>query len=134
MALTLDPVPMSTTSFGRALADARRRRHLRQRQLGHAIGVRQSAITQWERGLVIPRNEHVLAAEQALTLPPGSLACLLGFGPPTDRPPPAPPQPAVAEAIAADEDLDDQQRQLLLGLYRSFTEAPAPQHRSTGPA
>jgi len=125
---------MSTPAFGRALADARQRRHLRQRQLGHAIGVRQSAITQWERGLVTPRNQHVLAAEQALNLPPGSLACLLGFGPPTDSPPPAPPQPSVVEAIDADEDLDDQQRQLLLDLYHSFTETPAPQHRSTGPA
>ena len=76
---------MSTPWFGRALADARRRKQLSQRQLGHAIGVRQSAITQWERGLVIPRNAHVFAAEQALTLPPGSLACLLGFGPPTAR-------------------------------------------------
>ena len=125
---------MSTPWFGRALADARRRKQLSQRQLGQAIGVRQSAVTQWERGVVIPRNAHVFAAEQALTLPPGSLACLLGFGPPIDSPPPAPPQPAVVDAIAADEDLDDQQRQLLLGLYRSFTEAPAPQHRSTGPA
>jgi len=125
---------MSTPWFGRALADARRRKQLSQRQLGQAIGVRQSAVTQWERGVVIPRNAHVFAAEQALTLPPGSLACLLGFGPPTDRPPPAPPQPSVVEAIDADEDLDDQQRQLLLDLYHSFTEAPAPQHRSTGPA
>src|SRR6266508_6223595 len=118
---------MSTTSFGIALAHARQHRRLSQRRLGEAIGVRPSAITQWERGVVIPSNQHVFGAEQALTLPPGSLACLLGFGPPTDRPPPAPPQPAVAEVIAADEDLDDQQRQLLLDLYRSFTETPAPQ-------
>ncbi len=125
---------MSTTSFGIALAEARQHRRLSQRRLGEAIGVRQSAITQWERGVVIPSNQHVFGAEQALTLPPGSLACLLGFGPPIDRPPPAPPPPSVVDAIAADEDLDDQQRQLLLGLYRSFTEAPAPQHRSMGSA
>jgi len=125
---------MSTTSFGIALAEARQHRRLSQRRLGEAIGVRQSAITQWERGVVIPSNQHVFGAEQALKLPPGSLACLLGFGPPIDSPPPAPPQPSVVEAIDADEDLDDQQRQLLLDLYHSFTETPAPQHRAKGPA
>ncbi len=125
---------MRPTAFGLALAEARQHRRLSQRRLGEAIGVRQSAITQWERGVVIPSNEHVFAAEQALKLSPGSLARLLGFGPPSDSPPPASPQPTVADAIEADEDLDDEQRQLLLGLYRNFTEAAAKQQRSKGPA
>lgn len=44
----------------------------------------------------------MFAAEQALGLPSGSLAGLLGFGPPSKTPPSAPRQPGVVDAILAD--------------------------------
>src|SRR6266540_2224573 len=115
---------MSAASFGRALADARRRRRLSQRALGAAVGVRQSAVTQWERGITTPKIEHVFAVEQALGLPSGALARLLGYGPPSDTPPLTLRQPTVVDTILADKGLDDEQRQLLIGLYRQLQARP----------
>ncbi|SRR6266498_93590 len=123
---------MSAASFGRALADARRRRRLSQRALGAAVGVRQSAVTQWERGITTPKIEHVFAVEQALGLPSGALARLLGYGPPSDTPPltlrqptvVTLRQPTVVDTILADKGLDDEQRQLLIGLYRQLQARP----------
>lgn len=62
----------------------------------------------------------MFAAEQALGLPSGSLAGLLDFGPPSKTPPSTPRQPDVVDAILADDCLDDEQRQLLLSLYRQL--------------
>ena len=104
-------------SFAHALATARRRQQMSQRALAEAIGVRQSCITQWERGRTRPSNQHVFAVEQALKLPSGALARFLGFGPPVDSPTPDPP-PTVVAAIIADRSLDEEGRELLIRLYR----------------
>jgi HTH-type transcriptional regulator, cell division transcriptional repressor len=119
---------MGSEEFGRELAAARRERKLSQRALAELIGVRQTAVAQWERGSTTPRNQHVFAVERILRLSPGALARYLGFGPPVDAPA-VPLRPlTVLDAIESDTRLDDQQRQLLSGVYRQFIRRP--RHRS----
>ncbi|HZD02105.1 MAG TPA: helix-turn-helix domain-containing protein [Actinomycetes bacterium] len=119
---------MGSEEFGRELAGTRKERRLSQRALAELIGVRQTAVTQWERGATTPRNDHVFALERVLRLSPGALARYLGFGPPVDAPA-VPLRPlTVIDAIESDPRLDDQQRQLLVGVYRQFIRRP--RHRS----
>jgi transcriptional regulator with XRE-family HTH domain len=120
---------MESAEFGRQLAAARKQRRLSQRTLAEMVGVRQTAVTQWERGATTPRNDHVFALERALRLAPGALARYLGFGPAVDAPA-IPLRPlSVVDAIEGDSRLDQQQRQLLIGVYRQFIRRP--RHRST---
>ena len=120
---------MGSEEFGRELAAARRERKISQRALADLVGVRQTAVTQWERGATTPRNHHVFALERALRLQPGALARYLGFGPPVDAPV-VPLRPlTVVDAIEGDARLDAQQRQLLVGVYRQFIRRP--RHRSS---
>ncbi len=111
---------MSSGLFGRALRDARRRYRLNQRAFGKAVGVSQSAVTQWEHGTATPTIQHVFAAERVLGMPSGTLAGLLGFGPPSKTPPFVTGPRGVVDAMLADDALNDEQRQLLIGLYRQL--------------
>jgi|SRR6266704_1093407 len=104
-----------TTTFGQALADARQQQHLSQRALAGRVGVRQTAVAQWEQGRTKPSNMHVFTVERVLGLAPGTLARHLGFGPPTN--PPAQRLPGVTDAIHADHSLNDQTRQLLIARH-----------------
>src|SRR6266511_5001795 len=101
-----------TMTFGQALAAARHQQHLSQRVRADQVGVRQTAVAQWEQGRTTPSNDHVFTLERALGLVPGTLARNLGFGPPIDSP--AERLPGVADTIRADHSLNDQSRHLLI--------------------
>jgi transcriptional regulator with XRE-family HTH domain len=113
-----------TTTFGRALATARQQQHLSQRVLADQVGVRQTAVAQWEQGRTNPSNDHVFTLERVLRLAPGALGRHLGFGPPTT--PPAERLPGVIDAIQADHGLNDQSRHLLIELYYLLRVASQP--------
>ncbi len=112
------------TTFGQALADARQQQRLSQRALANQVGVRQTAVAQWEQGRTKPSNKHVFTLERVLGLVPGTLARHLSFGPPTN--PAAHRLPGVTDAIHADHSLNDQTRHLLIELYHLLRVASQP--------
>jgi transcriptional regulator with XRE-family HTH domain len=74
---------MSQQSFlSEAIRSARRRADLSQLQLAELLGVRQSSVSQWERGSTRPSTVHLLALAAVLK------ASLLDFAAPAaDREP-----------------------------------------------
>jgi transcriptional regulator with XRE-family HTH domain len=119
-----------TTTFAQALAAARHGRHLSQRILADRVGVRQTAVAQWEQGRTTPSKDHVFTLEGVLGLAPGALARHLGFGPPTTRQ--VDRLPDVIEAIRADHSLNDQSRHLLIELYQLLRVASGPRRTPRG--
>ncbi len=111
---------MDKEEFRRQLVAARNARNLSQHDLGEMVGVKQSAVTQWETGKTTPTRERVFVIEHALGLKQGTLAQFLGFGPAVGMPVIF-RQITVPDAIRADDRLTERQRQLLLGLYHELT-------------
>ncbi|MCA1843268.1 MAG: helix-turn-helix domain-containing protein [Actinobacteria bacterium] len=123
----LDPDPVRAggdlearrMAFGAALMRRRRELSLSQTDLGLALGgIGQSAISQWECGGVQPQRQHVFAAEEALSLTPGTLSQLLGYLPPSA---PARTDPAdVRKAIRRDPFLTEKEKRSFLCLYEAI--------------
>jgi transcriptional regulator with XRE-family HTH domain len=67
-----------------AIRSARRRAGLSQVELAELLGVRQSSVSQWERGSTRPSTVHLLALTAALR------CSLLDFTEAVDPPPHAP--------------------------------------------
>jgi transcriptional regulator with XRE-family HTH domain len=118
-----------TTNFGQALAAERQEQRLSQRVLADRVGVRQTAVAQWEQGRTTPSKDHVFTLERVLGLAPGALAYHLGFGPPTtghvDR------LPGVIDTLQSDRSLNDQSRHLLIELYQLLRVASRPPRTSS---
>jgi transcriptional regulator with XRE-family HTH domain len=51
-------------SFGARLREARKRRHLTQRQVGDTLGITHSSVGQWETGATVPELETLVAAAE----------------------------------------------------------------------
>jgi transcriptional regulator with XRE-family HTH domain len=82
---------MTQQSFlSEAIRSARRRADLSQLQLAELLGVRQSSVSQWERGSTRPSSVHLLALAAVLK------ASLLDFAAPAAEPesPPSGGSPA----------------------------------------
>jgi transcriptional regulator with XRE-family HTH domain len=117
--------------FRRALRQAREDCGLSQRALAKAIGVTPGAVWQWERdeGGTIPRPDATIRLEQALKLEPGQLSRLLGYLPATTDPTPT---PGVVEAAKADPRLGQQERDLLIAVYRELVRQSAAKDAESG--
>ena len=114
------PAEARRKAFGAALAKRRKELALSQTALGRALGgIGQSAVSQWERGDLQPRPEHVYALEKTLGLTPGTLSRMLGYLPPS-RPSKSGPG-GVREAIRRDPLLTSKEKRSLLSLYDSIT-------------
>jgi transcriptional regulator with XRE-family HTH domain len=82
---------MSQQSFlSEAIRSARRRADLSQLQLAELLGVRQSSVSQWERGSTRPSTVHLLALAAVLK------ASLLDFAAPAAESESAPNGDAAA--------------------------------------
>ena len=103
--------------FRRALAEARRRRGLSQRDLAAAVEVSPSAVSQWEAGDTAPRPQVAAKLEAVLDLEAGSLGRLLGLLPVS---PAQTGVTGVLDALDADTKLSDRQRKLLAGIYEEL--------------
>ena len=104
-------------AFRQALHHARQDRGWSQRRLAQGVGVSHSAISSWERGASLPEPANVVDLERALALESGTLARLLGYMPlETMRREMA----GVLDAIMADPDLGQRERDLLLAMYREL--------------
>jgi transcriptional regulator with XRE-family HTH domain len=115
-------------------------RGLSQEALASELGTAQSAVSEWLRGRK-PNPERVYQLEKYFDLPPGSLARLLNYLPPTERG----VETDVDAALILDNTLNEEQKQIIQAQIRSFrdlnrlraqiesqgasTRAPAPRKR-----
>jgi transcriptional regulator with XRE-family HTH domain len=104
-------------AFRQALRHARQERGWSQRRLAQQVGVSHSAISSWERGSSLPEPANVVDLERALSQESGTLARMLGYMPlGTMRR----ELRTVLDAIMADPDLGQRERDLLLTMYREL--------------
>jgi transcriptional regulator with XRE-family HTH domain len=102
-------------AFRRVLRSAREDRGLSQRALARAVGRTPGAVWQWEQGKGAPNAETVAKLEALLHLETDELARLLGFAQP---PAGVERRTSVVEAVNADPQLGDSERELLRAVYR----------------
>lgn len=92
--------------FGKALAGAMARSGMRQVDAAGALGIGQTTISSWIRGLTQPSEpELTFALERALGLQPGELSKHLGYVPLPDE--------SWLELLARDPGVDDELKRLL---------------------
>jgi transcriptional regulator with XRE-family HTH domain len=62
-----------TTDLGESIRRLRTAKDLTQQQLGDLVGVKQHAVSQWERGSSYPARQHMRALADALDVDPSEL-------------------------------------------------------------
>lgn len=107
-----DDVP-GTTTAGRWLVEQRRRRGLTQPQVADAVGLNFSAVSNWERGLNLPRERHMPALARLFGIDLGELRRALGVYAGGG----APAVGSVSDALWADPHLSSEAKRALLALY-----------------
>jgi transcriptional regulator with XRE-family HTH domain len=95
----------TASSLGRAIKDARERRHLTQLQLADILGVDRKTVDNWEHERTIPRNRMAALVQWAPEL--GSSA----------PPPPSDPQERKVWDLAI-QDMDPEAAWEVVGEYR----------------
>lgn len=92
-------------TFGEILESFRRRRGLSRRQLARQIGVPQSQVKDWERGVEIPIHPGLLRSlEVVLEMPEGLLSRAAGFG----APDPETPRMTLRQSLASLSEPEDE--------------------------
>lgn len=116
-ARTLTTTPHDSSAFGAALTAAVDGMNVAQlaSRLG---GIPRIVLREWMSGQTAPPPYVVFRLEQILALPPGALARHLGYVPINVE-----PARDVEDAISHDPLLEETDRDLLIGLYRSLTGA-----------
>jgi transcriptional regulator with XRE-family HTH domain len=104
-------------AFRQALAHARQERGWSQRELAREMGLSQSAVSYWEQGKSLPEPFNVVELERVLELESGTLARLLGYMPAATM---RREMATVLDAIMADPELGERERELLLTMYREL--------------
>ena len=104
-------------AFRRTLQRRRRERGLSQRELSKTLGMSHSTVSFWERGGSTPTIDKVIELERVLDLPSGELSRLLGFMPLATM---RQTMTSVLDAITAAPELDQEQRELLMAMYREL--------------
>lgn len=94
--------------LGRALRSARG--DATQAAIAQAIGVDQPSVSRWERGEASPSLDQIAAYEEAAGRPRGYVLVAAGY---------VDDVPSVERALAADRDLDDEQRAFVLRAYHA---------------
>lgn len=108
-------------ALGELIRSQRQQAELTLRELAARTNVSNPYLSQIERGLHEPSVRVLKAIAGALNLSAESLLQQAGILEGTDDDAPPPP-PSVEEAVRADPKLTNEQREALLGVYRSFTE------------
>lgn len=107
--------------MGEFIKAQRKLMELSQRELAKLTNLSDPYVSQLERGLHEPSVRVLRALAQALNVRAEVLLGYAGLLEPDES-------PTVVEAIQADPDLTQDQKQVLLGVYRNFTEV----NRTTG--
>jgi len=117
-------------ALGELIRSQRQQAELTLRELAARTNVSNPYLSQIERGLHEPSVRVLKAIAGALNLSAESLLQQAGIleGAEDDAPP---TPPSVEEAVRADPKLTNEQREAILGVYRSFTEVEggAPKRR-----
>jgi transcriptional regulator with XRE-family HTH domain len=103
-------------AFALGLRRAREDQGLSQAALGKSVGRSRGAVWQWEEGRTAPEPELVTELEQLLETAPGQLGRWLGYVDVAEIT--AAAQADVIEAVQNDPKLGDQERELLVNVYR----------------
>jgi transcriptional regulator with XRE-family HTH domain len=106
-------------AFRLALAHARRERQWSQRRLAEELDVSHSTVAFWERGKSLPRSPNVVELERALEVEGGTFARLLGYMPHGTM---QREMLSVLDAVMADPNLGERERELLLTMYRQLVQ------------
>jgi transcriptional regulator with XRE-family HTH domain len=104
-------------AFRQALTHVRQERGWSQRELARMLGLSQSTVSYWEQGKSLPEPANVVELERVLKLESGTLARLLGYMPAATM---RREMSTVLDAIMADPDLGERERELLLTMYREL--------------
>ncbi len=108
-------------AFGDFLQSQRRLANISQRQLARASGVSDSYLSQVERGLYRPSAEVLKALAQAFEMPVSTMFAQSGL---IDVAAEDASAPGIEAAIRNDTQLNAQQKNALLGVYKAFIAEP----------
>ena len=112
--------PVNVPAIGSYIREQREQAKISLRQLAQAAGVSNPYLSQIERGLRRPSADILQQIARGVRISAEALYVQAGFL--EDRP----PGPGVHDAVLADPELTERQKQMLLEVYDSFrTEAAA---------
>ena len=111
--------PVNVPSIGSYIREQREQAKISLRQLAQAAGVSNPYLSQIERGLRRPSADILQQIARGLRISAEALYVQAGFL--EDRP----PGPGVHDAVLADPELTERQKQMLLEVYDSFRKEAA---------
>lgn len=106
--------------LGRVIRERRRQAELSLRDMAARTNVSNPYLSQLERGLHQPSVRVLKSIAGALNMSAEALMVQAGL---LDSPDDAPPAASVPDAVRADPDLTDEQKDALLAVYRSYIDA-----------
>ena len=106
--------PVNVPAIGAYIREQREQAKISLRQLAQAAGVSNPYLSQIERGLRRPSADILQQIARGLRISAEALYVQAGFL--EDRP----PGPGVRDAVLADPELSERQKQMLLEVYESF--------------
>ena len=116
-------------TFGEILKRFRRRRSLNRRQLARQLGVPQTQVKDWERGVEIPIHPGLLRSlEVVLEMPEGLLSRAAGFG----APDPETPRMTIRQSLDSLAESGDEPAEHPLDLEAEPPAGAPPQVESQG--
>jgi len=116
--------PVDIPVIGAYIREQREQAKISLRQLAQAAGVSNPYLSQIERGLRRPSADILQQIARGLRISAEALYVQAGFL--EDRP----PGPAVRDAVLADPELTERQKQMLLEVYDSFRKEAAGRNRT----
>ena len=116
--------PVNVPAIGSYIREQREQAKISLRQLAQAAGVSNPYLSQIERGLRRPSADILQQIARGLRISAEALYVQAGFL--EDRP----PGPGVRDAVLADPELTERQKQMLLEVYDSFRKEAAARNRT----
>jgi transcriptional regulator with XRE-family HTH domain len=116
--------PVNVPAIGDYIREQREQAKISLRQLAQAAGVSNPYLSQIERGLRRPSADILQQIARGLRISAEALYVQAGFL--EDRP----PGPGVRDAVLADPELTERQKQMLLEVYDSFRKEAAARNRT----
>jgi transcriptional regulator with XRE-family HTH domain len=116
--------PVNVPAIGDYIREQREQAKISLRQLAQAAGVSNPYLSQIERGLRRPSADILQQIARGLRISAEALYVQAGFL--EDRP----PGPGVRDAVLADPELTERQKQMLLEVYDSFRKEAAARSRT----
>jgi transcriptional regulator with XRE-family HTH domain len=116
--------PVNVPAIGSYIREQREQAKISLRQLAQAAGVSNPYLSQIERGLRRPSADILQQIARGLRISAEALYVQAGFL--EDRP----PGPAVRDAVLADPELTERQKQMLLEVYDSFRKEAAARNQT----